>query len=202
MSIIDLAKKYKRGKTTIWHHVHDIKLSRDKEVILRARKGTSKKRSKDEWVRAEHEAKSILGDFSVANTWSILFTALYWAEGTKSSFVFTNTDAEMIRIFLDFLKRFLNVEDERIDIMIRTSIPMQPYECRKYWANVTGFSLKCIRINHNDQHNKSKTTYGMCRITVRKGGYLLKLFYCLKKGIVASMLEYGPRSSMDRTAHS
>lgn len=189
MSITDLAKKYGRGKTTIWHHVHTIKLSQDKESILRARKGTSRKRSKDEWIRAEHEAQGILRDFSLAhaNTWAILFIALYWAEGTKSSFVFTNTDPDMIRIFLRFLKKFLHVADERIDILVRTSIPMKPSECQKYWASITGFPLKYVRINHNDQHNKSKTTYGMCRITVRQGGYLLKLFHCLKKELVASM---------------
>jgi hypothetical protein len=188
MSITDLVKKYKRGKTTIWHHIQGVELSPEKEEILRSRKGMSKKRSRDEWLSAEEEAKKILKDSSSRKSWYTFFTALYWAEGTKSSFVFTNTDPEMIRIILIFLKDYLNISNERIDVMIRTSVPMKPDECQKYWAGVTRFPLGQIRINHNDQHNKSKTTYGMCRITVRRGAYSLKLFYCLKKRIVATML--------------
>ena len=193
LGIDELAKKYSLPRTTVWHYVHDIILSENLRRKLRSRQGGTHKRTKEHWLKAENEAKQLLSVVDVKSSWPVLLTALYWSEGTKKGgFVFTNTDPEMIKIFLDLLRNKLNVKDPDFDIMIRTCIPMNPADCKKYWSEITQIHEKSLKINHNDAQNKSKTKFGMCRITVRKGGYILKLMHCLIRALVAKMLDEAP----------
>ncbi len=201
-SIHELMEKYSLPKSTVWHHVHEVKLSQEQKKLLRSRMGAGAKRSQQKWSAAETQAKNIPADFSEAMIWPVLIAALYWSEGTKKGgFVFTNTDESMIRVFLKILREKLKVQDKDLDVLIRTSTPMNPLACRRYWSEVTGMSMKAVRINHDDKHNKGKTIHGMCRLTVRKGGYHLKLMHCLIRELTAKMLE-SSRSSTDRTSHS
>lgn len=189
MSILDLMQKYSLSKTTVWHHVHDIELSESQKNVLRSRMGGGAKRSQAQWDFARTKAKDMLSAFDEDAIWPILFAALYWSEGTKKNgFVFTNTDVLMIRVFLKILRERLGVRDADLDILIRTSTPMSSLDCRKYWSKATGIPLKLIKINHDDKQNKGKTKYGMCRITLRKGGTTLKIVHCLIQEITGKML--------------
>lgn len=192
-SISDLVQKYKLAKTTIWYHIQGVEMPVELARVLKARQGGSAKRSKKCWEDASTRARSILKDVDILTAWPILFAALYWSEGTKKSgFVFTNTDACMVKVFLKILREKLLINDNDLDILIRTSGTMKPHTCRLYWSKVTDISKEFIRINHNDIQNKSKTNYGICRITLRKGGEKLKIIHCLIEQIAAKMLESKP----------
>lgn len=202
MSITKLSRKYGLSKSTLWHHIKNIKLDESVERRLRSRQGISKKQSRLDWDHAQTEAFLILENIDLEKAWPILYAALYWSEGTKSSFVFTNTDSRMIQVFLMILRKYLGVPNESLDFMIRTSVPMDPIACRRYWSEVASVPLRSIHIHHDDKHNKGKSQYGMCRITLRKGGYHLKLVYCLTRSVADKMLTSGSRSSTARTSHS
>lgn len=202
MTTAELMAKYALPKTTVWHYIKNIKLSESAQKRTSEHRGGSKKRSQKEWVRARKHANDILKDINLVSAWPVLYAALYWSEGTKSSFVFTNTDPRMIGVFLSMMRTFLDVKDKDLDFMIRTCVPMNPLECRKHWATVANVPLSQIRINHNDKHNKSHTQYGMCRITLKRGAYHLKLARCLYESIADTMLRHRSRSSMDRTNRS
>ena len=202
VSIVDLVREYSLPKSTVWYHTKSIILSVEQSNLLRSRQGAGKRRSDEKWKQAETEAKKFLINFKEEDAWAILIAALYWSEGTKKSgFVFTNTDKLMIQVFLKILRTKLNIKDNDLDILIRTSGKMKPKACRAYWSEVTTMPLEQIRINYNDIQNKSKTEYGICRITLRKGGYHLKLMHCLIQGMTDKMLKRS-RSSTDRTSHS
>ena len=190
------------SKTNVWYHVRRVYLSPEKRKTIRSYLGGSRAEKVREWERAQKEASSILEKIDIKSAWPILYAALYWSEGTKSSFVFTNTDERMIRVFLFMLRTYLDVKNNELDFMIRTCIPMDTLVCRKYWAEVADVPLSQIRINHNDKHNKSSTEYGMCRVTLKRGAYHLKLVHCLFRGIADKMLVSSSRSSTDRTSHS
>lgn len=202
MSLSQLMAKYQMSKTNIWHHVRRIELSPAVRKAIRAYLGGSRAEKLREWERAREEARSILEKADIKSAWPVLYAALYWSEGTKSSFVFTNTDERMIRVFLLILRTRLGVKNDALDFMVRTCTPMNSLVCRKYWAEVAGVPLSKIRINHNDKHNKSSTEYGMCRITLKRGAYHLKLVHCLFHDIADKMLGISSRSSTDRTSHS
>ncbi len=189
MSIMDIMRKYSLPKSTVWHYTKGITLSSEQTSVLRSRQGAGKRRSDENWKRAEIEAYRLLSNFKEEDTWMVLLSALYWSEGTKkSSFVFTNTDKLMIQVFLKILRTKLGIKNSDLDILIRTSGKMDPTACRVYWGQAVNVPPDCIRINHNDIQNKSKTEYGICRITLRKGGYHLKLMHCLIQGMTAKML--------------
>ena len=202
MSLTDLMQKYSLSKTTVWHHVHNIILSPAQKQLLHSRRASGAKRSQMVWSTARVYSDSLLEGFDEKKVWPVLLAALYWSEGTKKSgFVFTNTDTEMIRVFLKILRTKLSVKNKGLDILIRTSGKMDTGICRTYWGKVAGIPSNMIRINYNSVQNRSKTEYGICRITLKKGGYHLKLMHCLIQGMTAKMLERS-RSSTDRTSHS
>ena len=176
------------SKTGIWHHIKNIDLSDDVRKAIRSYRGGSKAEKVREWERAQKESDSILERVDIPKAWPILYAALYWSEGTKSSFVFTNTDPKMIRVFLEILRTYFAVKNQDLDFMIRTCTPMNPEECKKYWAGVAQVPISQIRINHHDKHNKSHTQFGMCRITLKRGAYHLKLVHCLFRSIADKML--------------
>lgn len=189
LTIDALSKKYALPRTTVWHYVHDVILPEKLKRELRSRRGGSQKRSLAQWSEAKERAEAILSELDVPSAWPILFAALYWAEGTKrTGFVFTNTDADMIRVVVRILRTHLDIQNEDLQILVRTCEPMKPNVCKKYWANVIGVSTALIHINHNDLHNKSKTQFGMCRITLRKGSSVLKLTHCLIREMTAKIL--------------
>lgn len=202
MSMSQLMKKYDMSKTGIWHHVQKVELSLEQRKEIRSYIGGSKAEKAREWERAKRQSNEILARVDIRHTWPVLYAALYWSEGTKSSFVFTNTDARMIQVFLYMARNYLDIKNEDLDFMIRTCSPMNINECRKHWASIADVPISQIRINHHDKHNKSTTQFGMCRITLKRGAYHLKLVHCLFRDIADKMLDNRSRSSMDRTNRS
>jgi hypothetical protein len=185
-----LMAKYSLPKTTIWHYVKGIELNSELKTKIRSQQGGSALRSKHSWSAAESKAQKLLFNFDEEVVWPVLLAALYWSEGTKQGgFTFTNTDERMIRVFLKILRTKLGVKNNDLTILIRTCSPMNQDSCRKHWSKVTGVTMNKIRINHDDKQNKSKTEYGMCRVTVKKGGQYLKLVHCLTRGLAATMLD-------------
>lgn len=188
LSISALMKKYSLAKSTIWHHTKGVQMSDESRKLIRSYQGGSKIQSQSAWNQAKEEAASILSKYNEELAWPILLAALYWSEGTKrSGFVFTNTDGAMIKVFLKILRSRLHVQNEELDVLIRTCSPMDIRKCREHWSKVTGIQSKKIKINHDDKQNKSRTEFGMCRITLRRGGYRLKLMHCLIRELVAKM---------------
>jgi hypothetical protein len=64
---------------------------------------------------------------------------LYWGEGAKSSGAvnFSNSNPEMIKVFLLFLRTICGVDEKRIKILIHT-YPDQNYDgLQKFWMKMT-----------------------------------------------------------------
>lgn len=189
-SLPEIVQRLHRAKTTVWHHIKDVELSDDARQALRAQGGTIK--GARVWRRAQKFASHALKKIDVAESWPILIAALYWCEGTKrSGFVFTNTDPNMVRVFLKILRENMSASNSDLDVLVRTCKPMNPITCRRYWSDVTGIPFRRIRINHHDIHNRSKTKYGMCRITLKKGTYHLKTMHCLIAEMIDKMIPSG-----------
>ena len=74
---------------------------------------------------------------------------LYWAEGTKSrnSVLFTNSDADMLELFLCFLRRCYGVVDERIALSVNCFAPdaRAGEEVVAWWLRRLGLPVGCAR---------------------------------------------------------
>ena len=192
-SISQIMRRYALPKTTVWHYIQGVLLSPEQKKKIRSNQGGSVLRSNLERERAREEAQKLLGKNPIIHSLPLILASLYWGEGTKKGgFTFTNTDAQMIRVVLQALRQLFGITNRRIRLLIRTCIPMDPEQCKEYWHRATKVPLSNININHDDKQNKSKTQYGMCRMSVSKGGYYLKVTDCLIEELVARMARLTP----------
>lgn len=187
-SIQELMGKFSLPKTTIWHHIHKIKLS--PKIILRLRSAggrTSSARKQQALERAEEEAVKIINSEHKYHV--SLLAMLYWAEGdNKNDFSFVNTNADMIKLVIHILDKYLSIKKEQLLITVRYFTGMSKNGCLEHWSRVTGISKKNIRMYYNDGYNRGRTEFGMCRIGVRKSSYLFKLIGSLISGIVNEVI--------------
>lgn len=80
----------------------------------------------------------------------IIGATLYWAEGYKRLLVrdgkecmshvisFVNSDAQMIRIFILFLKRILSIPEDKIRLSMRLYKHINERKAREYWTKEAG----------------------------------------------------------------
>lgn len=182
------------GYGTIFRYVKEIDILPQYKQIWKAKKRGSIKRM----IIAKEQAyqKAVKQIHSITdNERLIIFTCLYWAEGSKGDFSFTNTDPEMIRLFVNLI-RSLGVTDDRFKMTLRIYEDLDRQKCIKYWSKIT--NLEVSNLNIMNGKKKGKLKYGMCRIRITKGGDMLKYIFALKDQIVKLNFSR-PYSSTDRT---
>lgn len=177
MSIGELVTLSGIPKTTVWHHVHAIRIPERYLRILKAKQGGSAKRSQKHWEKARIQAQELLTSNSRES--ALILAMLYWAEGHKRSCEFTNSDGAMVRIYVEILRKVFGIPAQKIKPTLRIVSGMDRKACLAYWSQMTGISKHKFVIRLNDGGNSGKTRYGMCRITAQKGGDALKLIMSL-----------------------
>lgn len=95
-------------------------------------------------------AEKEIGKLSKRELW-LLGIALYWAEGSKekeghpgSGISFSNSDYQMVNLFLKWLLEIVNVPKEEIgfEIYIHDSYRNEVGRFQRYWSQKTGLPLK------------------------------------------------------------
>ncbi len=190
-SIIALTKKYGLAKTTVWHHVKDISLTAAQMKLLKRNGGLILGQRRQETAIAQ--AEPLIAKMQEESIWPAVFASLYWSEGTKKNeFVFTNTDDLMMRVMLSILRKHLGLCNEDFKIMIRVTRSHDQRLCRAHWAKVLDIPARQISFDMNDKQNSSKSRYGVCRLTVRRGSSYLRMVHCLIQGLAGKMLHSSP----------
>lgn len=177
-SIENLVKILSIPKSTVWHHIQSIKLQKKYILRLRANQGGSRLKKERDLIRAGSEASILIS--SKHRYLVSLLAMLYWAEGdNKNALSFTNTNAEMIRMFIWILEKCFHINKDRLLITIRYFTGMNRGKCLRHWSKVTKVPEKQINMYYNDGGKKGRTEFGICRIAVRKSGYLFKVIRSL-----------------------
>ncbi len=206
-TVPELVREFKLGKATIWRHVSRVELSPKVKRGIQSRRGGSRVRKEERILAAEREAKALLSDSFDIKCAPLILSALYWAEGSKGAFVFTNTDPNMIRLVVGILKNEFDVRPNCFQILIRVHKKRLAKISVHYWASVVGVPVSKIKVNINHRHNKTVATYGLCRLTIARGAQLLKVVTALNIKLTEAMFNAynrtsGPCSLMDRALHS
>lgn len=186
------------GKGTIFKYIQGVQILPEFFEYWKSRRRSSTYRMMEETKRAETEARAIIQDSNRINR-VLIASCLYWAEGTKKDFSLSNTDPELIKVFIQCLGEF-GVKKKDLRVTIRVYEDLDIPLAIKYWAHVVGIPKGRIsNVNVLKGKKKGKLKYGMCRIRVIKGGYLLKII----RSIINLTPELaGPYSSTDRIGHS
>lgn len=177
-SINSLVSKFSISKTTIWHHIQGIKLSADKQAVLRRAGGRLSRERKLTAIKTAGERAVAALNGKDRSAYCTL-ASLYWAEGSKGRCEFVNTDGKMIELYLHILRETLKVPEEKIVAVIRTFSGQDENKSLLFWSKVTKIPKSKIRAYRNDGGNNGRTQYGMCRIAVLRGGEVLKLLKAL-----------------------
>jgi hypothetical protein len=102
---------------------------------------------------------------------------LYWAEGEKARNVvgFVNSDPEMMRAFLDFLRAYFDVPDHRVRVTCNLFADHQSRvaEIEDFWLATLRLPRQCLRkskINvyskYSQKKRRNRLPYGTCKLVV------------------------------------
>ena len=175
-SIPEISAACDISKSTVLRYVGDIPIAPQYISRWLARRNASKMLSERKQAIATKKAKVLIGSPD-KRMFAMMGAALYWAEGSKSDFSFSNTDPLMIRVFLHIIRTIFFVPNEDIIISIRIYEDLNRKRCLAFWSETTRIPLdKNTSVTVLSGSKKGKLLYGMCRIRVRKGGLLLKEF--------------------------
>ncbi len=199
-SIEQLVRELSMPKTTVWHHIHNIKLPKKYILQLKANQGGSRLRKERDIIRAENEAKLLLR--GKAHMAYAVISTLYWAEGSKKRCEFVNTDGEMIKLYLKIVRKYLRIPGTRIQPVLRIFSNHNADKSLRFWSQTTKIPKDRFKILLNDGGTSGRTPYGMCRIIILRGGYLLKLFKALSVELCRSHGLNAPIAQVDRAPQS
>lgn len=185
LSIPQISMKMGIAKSTISRHVKDVKIHPDYYHLWLERKNASRIISDRAWNLAKTFAKSNIKAISGSDL-ILIAASLYWAEGSKKDFTFTNTDSDMISLYLYCLRSVFEVKDEDIVISLRIYEDLDRESCVNFWSNVVKLDLRDrVSVQILEGSKKGKLLYGMCRVRVRKSGILLKKMEMIKQEILS-----------------
>ncbi len=178
-SLPEIKRTTSHGYGTVFKYIQDVKILPQFQEFWRNKRKSSIFRASQQWKKAREEAGRLLKNIKKRD--KIIITAcLYWAEGARRDISLTNTDPILIKTFIDGLKE-LGVDREKLSINLRLYEDINKERACNFWSNVVGIPKeKIMYIDVLNGKKKGKLEYGMCRVRVIKGAYVLKLLNALR----------------------
>lgn len=180
-SVPEISKELSVPKTTTFHYAKDVVILPEFISSFASKRGGSRKRMLLQKKKAYDDGIELLKSPTLRD--KLLFTcALYWAEGSKTDFGLSNTDYELVKVYMHGLREVYGVSNDDFRISIRIYEDLDKEKCLKFWSNIVGIPVeKFVSVNVLKGKKKGKLEYGMCRIRVRKGGHILKKIMGINK---------------------
>ncbi|MEI6810482.1 MAG: hypothetical protein WCK60_00330 [Candidatus Nomurabacteria bacterium] len=174
-SIAEIVNELGLGKGTVGKYCRDIKLNKKAKQVLETKRYPSRRVSLEQKLESREHASKIIKSLNDRDMF-LIFSALYWGEGTKSELNIINGDHRLIDFFVKGLIS-LGIEKKRIKISIRFYSGQNKKELISFWlkllaldeSNIVGFE----KVEGNGKTNK--LIHGMCRVRVQKSSYYHKL---------------------------
>lgn len=183
-SLSEISQKVRVGQGTTWRYIQDVNILPEYRNNWLAKRGGSIKRKQIAERMAAQKADLMIKDLSNKEKLLIL-SSLYWAEGAKVDFNLTNTDPDLVNVFIKSLKDVIGITDDRFKLNIRIYEDMNKETCINYWLNLTGLTKQHLSsVNVLVGRKQGKLKYGMCRVRVIKGGDVLKYLVAVRQKII------------------
>lgn len=144
----------------------NLEISKVRLVHLGKIRGDNLKRA---YEQAREEARK---DFEILKHHPLFIAGvmIYWGEGDKVSkhgFRVTNSDPQLLRIFLTFLRQICGNDEDRIRAWILLYPDLNKEKCENYWSRQLGLSRKNFTksITIQGRHKTRKVTHGICTLS-------------------------------------
>jgi hypothetical protein len=124
------------------------------------------RRTRSEASRYLHITKFGTKDFKIKENLTpeqeqlkVAGSMLYWGEGTKErgSVAFSNSNPEMIELFVRFLRVICGIDDKRLHITLHHYEDHDPKQIMKFWSIITGIPLSQFYTPY--LHKRKQGTY-------------------------------------------
>lgn len=194
-SLKEIARKLEVTKSSVSVWVRDVKLTKSQLKFLKHKPHLKEVIRKRVETRLKHEnehrrliMKNHKKDFVNKNLnvemLKILGTTLYWAEGGKSQknriFSFTNSDPQMIKVMLIFLRKVCKIPEERFRAHIHLHSHLSSRVSEKYWSLISNiptsqFYKTTQIINRSSKNTRDTLPYGTFSIQISSTDLFLKM---------------------------
>lgn len=172
------------GYGTIFKYVQGVQILPKYRKRWFGKRGGSRKRKKIAEYEAQKRANGAIRGLSDKER-LIFLCALYWAEGGKGDFNFTNTDPEMVKVFVYGLEKILGIPKSSLRVSIKTYEDLDKRKCLAYWSKIVDILPEnFVNVDILKGKKNGKLPYGMCRVRVKKGGNMLKYMSAIKNRII------------------
>jgi hypothetical protein len=173
-SLPEIRRILKRGNSTVYGHIKNVEVLPGYRTAWEIKRGANKRRSDARWIEAEAEVIDIMPSIFNIPEQMLIASCLYWGEGAKRDFSFTNSDPKMIEVFTRCLEG-LGIKKDRLRVSIRIYEDINQLSAVKYWSSVVGIEAKEIKsVNILKGKKVGKLEFGMCRVRVSKGQDIFK----------------------------
>lgn len=165
------------SKSTVLRWVKDVAIEEEYIDTWRSKQGGSKIGAQARWNIAGSQVRSLLPSSLGLDHYLLIASCLYWGEGNKEDFTFSNSDPEMVRVVIACLRYFsLATDDIKITIRIYEDMVSRQEEIQYFWIQKLGLpSGTIVKFTVLSGKKEGKLLFGMCRLRIRKGGKYLKL---------------------------
>ena len=178
-----ISEKLGLSKSTLSGWLKNIPYKPSEKAIARIGVGRTKsaqikhKQKIDNILEMENSAKIELGKISKRDLW-LLGIGLYLGEGTKSfeNIRIINSDPEIIKIAIRWLKRICGLSEGNFTIAIHAYPDNNIVDTINYWTKTTNIPIKQFGKTYIDRRmnktnkNKRKLPYGTALLTVKSNG--------------------------------
>lgn len=204
-SYSEILKKIKVAKSTLSIWLKEVQLAKPQKQRLSKKKEEARLKALKSIKRKRKNITKKLIQKGIREVGSLekkdLFLigiVLYWAEGSKQKennvsqgVIFSNSDPEMIIIFIKWLKEFCKINDKEIvfSLYIHEAIKNHTEEVKNRWKKVLALANNkkinvCFKKNIIKRKLNIKNYYGVLRIRVIKSTNLNRLITGWTKGII------------------
>lgn len=183
LSIKEIAAKLGVARSSVSVWVRDIALTPQQQARLEdrdkhhpaqrngSRANKAKHRKQREQYQQEGRIKAREGD--LLHSWGCM---LYWAEGNKARnmVAFSNSDVDMMRLFIRFLRESLNIPNEHIRFRVNCYADTEARQTQviQYWCAALDLTNENARTHSfnarpsSSKQSKDKLKWGVCRVEV------------------------------------
>lgn len=174
-------------KSTIFRYSKDVQILPRFQQRWLDRRNASKIMSERSWVIARRHANEFRQSINNQSL-GLIAAALYWAEGSKKDFSITNSDPDLVNVFVSAMRFVFGVKDNDFKISLRLYEDIGVEQAIGFWSKVLKIDLKeRVSINVLKGKKIGKLKYGMCRVRVKKAGLLLKTIFAINKLVIESI---------------
>jgi transposase-like protein len=186
-----------RSTVSLW--VRDIELTPEQHASLHARnpayngqllgQRVRSARAREQRLRWQEEGRALARRGDPCHVAGCM---LFWAEGdkTRTAVRISNSDPDLLRYFIDFLRRFYIDDDSRFRIschLFADHVERQG-EVERYWLRALGLPQSCLRQSYvnvysrrSQKKRQNKLPYGTCKLALHSTQVAQSIFGAIQE---------------------